>query len=194
MATSTLGDYYYRSNANLDKLNPLIRSAYNTTVDFQDYKQQLLKRVELNTQHNDESVLDSIEAARLEQRSRLAQIERDYYNRRPAVAYDIPVYAEQVEQQSALFTSNTPLDTVTRHSPSLIVPIDKDYEHYGVHRPISMDIAREYDDSIESRLYPAQADDTQSTVNDLPSDRHVECQVHNIWNEHELDKYLDKTR
>ncbi|CAF4562511.1 unnamed protein product, partial [Rotaria magnacalcarata] len=75
--------------------NPLIRSAYNTTSDFEEYKQKLLAKVEYNKQDGNLSFLDSIEDVRREQHARLEQVEYDYYNdSKKTTSFDVPYYAE----------------------------------------------------------------------------------------------------
>ena len=137
MASSSLVDYY-NSRANLEKLNPLIRSAYNTSSDFDAYKQKVLQKVETDHRNGHDSFLQSIEDIRREQRVRLAQVEHDYYNQQPVQSFDVPFYAQTVEHVPV--TSKPPLPTASRRSPSPVFLTEETHQH--VYHRLFADLSR----------------------------------------------------
>jgi hypothetical protein len=182
MASSSLVDYH-NSRANFDKLNPLIRSAYNTTFDFEEYKKKLLAKVEYDDQHNNSSFLDSIEDIRREQRVRLAQVEHDYYNQKKTPSFDLPYYVQEEEQkQETIVTSKPP---ISRRSQSPVFVTEERPQNHIHHRPMSENIVHRHDDDID--FYPHR---TTTTVHDL-SNSHVQNQIENMWNEFELEDYME---
>lgn len=188
MASASLFDYY-NSRPAFDKLNPLIRSAYNNTSDFEEYKQKLLKKIELDTQHGQTSVVDSIEDLRREQRMRLAQVEQDYYNQRAVRSFDLPFYPQEIE--SSIVTSKPPMPTASRRSPS---PVFVTQEHHVYHQPVSTTTLRQHEDDHLS-FCPHRADtiETPSHVTDL-TPNYVQHQIDSMWNEFELEDYIEKRK
>jgi hypothetical protein len=181
MASTSVVDYY-NSRINFDKINPLIRSAYNTTFDFEEYKQKLLAKVEYDKQDGNSSFLDSVEEIRREQRVRLVQVEHDYYNQKKTLAFDVPFYAQEAQQkQDTLVTSKPPIPTPSRRSPSPVFVTEEQIQHEIHHHPIS--------------VYPHQTsiDSTTSTVHDL-STSHVQNHIEDMWNEYELDDYMEQKK
>ncbi|CAF0730762.1 unnamed protein product [Adineta steineri] len=194
MASGSVVDYY-SSRANLDKLNPLIRSAYNTTSDFEEYKQKLLTKVDAGNQDGNTSYLDSLEEIRREQRARLAQIEHEYYNLKNVQSFDVPYYSQNIEQKHVtIVTSKPPLPTASRRSPSPVFVTEDQTQHHIHHRPISANIVRRHDDNIAYCPHRTSADDTITKNEHDLSTSHVQNQIHNLWNEFELEDYLEQKK
>ncbi|CAF1571177.1 unnamed protein product, partial [Adineta steineri] len=194
MASGSVVDYY-SSRANLDKLNPLIRSAYNTTSDFEEYKQKLLTKVDAGNQDGNTTYLDSLEEIRREQRVRLAQIEHEYYNLKNVQSFDVPYYPQNIEQKHVtIVTSKPPLPTASRRSPSPVFVIEDQTQHHIHHRPISANIVRRHDDNIAYCPHRTSADDTITKNEHDLSTSHVQNQIHNLWNEFELEDYLEQKK
>jgi len=197
MTSAALIDYH-NSRPNFDKLNPLIRSAYNTTFDFEDYKQKLLAKVEYDDQHNSSSFLDSIEDIRREQRVRLAQVEHDYYNQKKTPSFDVPYYAQEEEQkQETIVTSKPPISTISRRSQSPVFVTEQRAQNHIHHRPMSANIVQRHDDDDDDiDFYPNRTytdNLTKTTVHDL-SNSHVQNQIENMWNEFELEDYMEQRK
>jgi hypothetical protein len=193
MTSASLVDYH-NSRSNFDKLNPLIRSAYNTTFDFEEYKQKLLTKVEIDHRNNDSSFLDSIEGLRREQRVRLAHAEHDYYNQTKTPAFDVPYYAQEEEKKhETIVTSKPPLSTASRRSLSPVFVTEERSQHHIHHRPTSAHIVRGHDDDIAFYPHQISADDTISTVHDL-STSHVQNQIENMWDEFEIEDYMEQRK
>ena len=193
MASASLVDYY-NSRSNFDKLNPLIRSAYNTTFDFEGYKQKLLAKVDNDNRDGNPSFLDSIEEVRREQRIRLAQVEHDYYKQKQAPVFDLPYYPQEIElKQETLVTSKPPLPTASRRSPSPVFLTEERAQHHIHHRPISENIVRRHNDEIAFCPHRTSTDNTITTVHDLTND-HVHNQIQSMWNEFELDDYVEQKK
>jgi len=176
-SSSSLTDYY-NSRINLDKLNPLIRSAYNTTFDFNDYKQQLLTKVNYSTGESTSTLKDSLDDTRREQSDRLAQLEREFQNlKKPSPVFDLPFYAQEeevvVEQQQHYPQTKPPVPTASRRSPS---PVFIAEEHHVCHRPYHVDFSPNH------------------TFVDTNRSDHVENHIHSMWNEYELEDYLEKPK
>ena len=197
MASSSLTDYY-NSHVNFDKLNPLIRSAYNTTFDFDEYKQKILAKVDYGNRDNDSSLLDSMEEIRREQRVRLAQVEHDYYKQKKAPIFDVPFYPEEDEEQQkreTIVTSKPPKPTASRRSPSPALVTEEHSEHHIHHRPVSATIVQRHDVDDDFAFYPRRIslNSTTSSLHDFSSS-HVENHIQNMWNEYELEDYMEKRK
>jgi len=191
-STSMIG--YYNSPVNFDKINPLIRSAYNTTSDFEEYKKKLLAKVDIGNQDSNPSFLNSIEEIRHEQRVRLDHAEHDYYNQKKTPSFDLPYYSQEIEQQQeTIVTSKPPLPTASRRSPSPVFLTEEQVQHHIHHRPMSANIVRRHDDNIDFCPHRTSADDTITTENDLTTN-HVQNHIHNLWNEFELEDYLEQRK
>jgi len=194
MASTSLVDYH-NSRINFDKLNPLIRSAYNTTSDFEEYKQKLLGKVENNNRNDDLSFLNSIEEIRREQRVRLTQVEHDYYNQKKTPSFDVPFYAQEEEQkQKTIITSKPPIPTASRRSPSPIFVTEEQAQHHIHHHPMSANIVRRHDDDIA--FYPPRTytDNTITTTEHDLTTNHVQNQIENMWDEFELEDYMEQRK
>ncbi|CAF3168277.1 unnamed protein product [Rotaria sp. Silwood2] len=192
MASSSLVDYY-SSRVNFDKLNPLIRSAYNTTSDFEDYKQKLLAKVEYDNQDGNSSFLNSIEDIRHEQRVRLAQVEHDYYNQKPTSSFDVPYYAEETnKKQETILISKPPLPSASRRSPSPVFLTEEQIQHHTHHRPLSTNIVRRHDDDLS--FCPHRTCTGNTNILHDSTSNHVQSQIENMWNEFELDDYLEQRK
>ncbi|CAF1349340.1 unnamed protein product [Rotaria sp. Silwood1] len=193
MASSSIVDYY-NSRINFDKLNPLIRSAYNTTSDFEEYKRKLLAKVEYDNQDDNTSFLDSIDDIRREQRVRLAQVEHDYYNQKTTPSFDVPYYTEETDnnKQETILTSKPPLPTASRRSPSPVFLTEEQIEHHIHHRPVSSNIVRRHDDDLSYCPHRTCTNNT-NIVHDSTTN-HVQNQIENMWNEFELDDYLEQRK
>ncbi|UJR29015.1 hypothetical protein I4U23_010233 [Adineta vaga] len=198
MTTTSLVDYY-NSRTNLDKINPLIRSAYNDTFDFEEYKQKLLVKVDGGTTNeNSSSFLDSLEELRREQRTRLAQVEHDYYNLKNTQPFDVPFYSSEIEQKyEPIVTSKPPLPTASRRSPSPVFMTQEQTHHHIHHRPISANVIRRHSDdndrNIDYSPHRICADDTITSEYE-PTTNHVQNHIHNLWNEFELDNYIEQKK
>ena len=186
MANASLVDYY-NSRGNLDKLNPLIRSVYNNTFDFDQYKQKLLAKVEYdNPDSSTPSLLDSIESLRREQRVRLDQVEHDYYNQKKPIAFDVPFYPQEETKQETIITSKPPISIPTRRIPS---PVFVTEEHIHHHHPIpSYD-----DDDIAFCPHRIPIDHSTSIIHDV-STSHVQNHIEDMWNELELEDYMEQKK
>lgn len=201
MASASLFDYY-NSRSNLDKLNPLVRSVYNNTFDFDEYKRKLLAKVEYDNKDGSTPFLDSIESVRRDQRVRLDQVEHNYYTQKRAVAFDVPFYPQEDEQrqpptpppppkQEIIITSKPPLSLPTTRVPS---PIFVTEEHIHHHHPISTDSIRSYDDNdIDFCPHRSPIDYSTSTIHDV-STSHVQHHIDDMWNELELDDYMEQKK
>jgi hypothetical protein len=188
MASSPLVDYY-NSRANFDKLNPLIRSAYNTTSDFEEYKQKLLAKVGIDNRDDNSSFLNSIEDLRREQRVRLAQVEHDYYNQKKTTSFDVPYYAQEEEQQKQepIVTTKPPMPNALRRSPSPIFVTEERVQHHIQHRPMSEHIVRRHSDDTDFCSHRTYTGD-DSTSN------YVQNQIETMWDEYEIDDYLEEKK
>lgn len=186
MASASLIDYY-NSRGNLEKLNPLIRSVYNNTFDFDEYKQKLLAKVEVPNQDGSvPSLLDSIESLRREQRVRLEQTERDYYTQKKSIAFDVPFYPQEESQRETIVTSKPPVSIPTRRVPSPVIVTE---EHIHYHHPIpSYD-----DDEIAFRPHRLPIHHSTSTIHDT-STSHVQSHIEDMWNELELEDYMEEKK
>ena len=173
MASAPMVDYY-NSRSNLDKLNPLIRSVYNNTFDFDDYKQKLLAKVEYDNQHGSAPFLDSVESVRREQRIRLDQVEHDYYTQKRAVAFDVPYYPQEEEQPKyeTIVTSKPPISAPTTRIPSPVFVTDEHIHHHHHRIPV---------------------DYSMSTTHDVTTN-HVQNHIEDMWNELELDDYMEQKK
>jgi hypothetical protein len=196
MASSSLVDYY-NSRANLEKLNPLIRSAYNTSSDFDAYKHKVLQKVETDHRSGHDSFLNSIEDIRREQRVRLSQVEHDYYNQTPPVQpFDMPFYAQTVEHVPV--TSKPPLPTALRRSPSPVFLTEETHQQHQhiYHRPLptTYPIRRYDEETAFSSHRTNNLDETMSSAGYEPTTSHVQHHVENLWDEYELDDYLKKEK
>ncbi|CAF1026654.1 unnamed protein product [Rotaria sordida] len=193
MASSSLVDYY-NSHVNFDKLNPLIRSAYNTTSDFEEYKQKLLAKVEYDNQDSNLSFIDSIEDVRREQRVRLAQVEHDYYNQKKTPSFDVPYYAEETDRkQETIITSKPPLSIASRQSSSSPIFLTEEQpEHHIHHHPISTNIVRRHDDDLS--FCPHRTFTGNTNIIQDSTTNHVQNQIESMWNEFELDDYLEQRK
>jgi hypothetical protein len=190
MTSTSLVDYY-NSRANFDKLNPLIRSAYNTTSDFEEYKQKLLAKVGNDNRDGNSSFLNSIEEVRREQRVRLAQVEHDYYNQKKIPIFDLPYYAQEEEQKhETVVTTKPPIPTASRRSPSPVFVTEERTEHHIHHRPMSANIVRHHDDDIAFCPHRTCTEDTTAHVHDL-STSHVQNQIQSMWDDFDIDDYME---
>lgn len=180
MATTSLFDSY-GTRPTFDKLNPLIRSAYNNTSDYEEYKQKLLKKIDVDTQHGQPSVLDSIDELRREQRVRLAQVEHDYYQQNGTRTFDVPFYPQQID--SPVLSSKPPIPTASRRSPSPLSFHEEHHHHHHVRH-------HEHDDL---NFCPHRADtyDAPAHLTDL-TPNYVQHQIDSMWNEFELEDYIEK--
>ena len=188
MASSSLVDHY-NSRINFDKLNPLIRSAYNITSDYDEYKQKLLAKIEYDNRENNNntSFLDSIENIRQEQRVRLAQVEHDYYNQKKTLSFDVPYYPQiEKQKQETMVTSRPSLPSAAGRSPSPVFLTEEQIPHHIHDRPMS----RRHDDHTQFGSHQTY---TGNTTTELVSN-HVEDQIQTMWNEFELDDYLERRK
>lgn len=197
MTSSTSLTDYYNSRVNLDKLNPLIRSAYNTTFDFNDYKQQLLTKVNYSTGESTSTLKDSLDEIRREQSDRLAQLEREFQNlKKPSPVFDLPFYAQEKEEH--YHQTKPPVPTASRRSPSPIFDLpfyaqeEEIEQHYPQTKPpIPIAVRRSPSPVFVSEEHhvchrPYHVDTNRSDQ--------VENHIHSMWNEYELEDYLEKPK
>jgi len=191
MSSAALIDHY-NSHDNFDKINSIHT---NTSNNHEQYKQKLLEKIENDNLNGNSSFLDTLEELRREQRIRLAQVEHDYYNQKTAISSsDIP-REEKVHKtkQEILVTSKPPLPKASRQSPSPVF-LTEERAHYHVHhRPMSANIVRRHDDEIAFCPHRTSIGNTTTTVHDLTTN-HVKNQIKSMWNEFELDDYLDRKK
>lgn len=181
MASGSLVDYY-NSRVNLDKINPVIRSAYNISSDFEEYKSKLLAYEGSNHPAASSTFLDSIEGLRREQRLHLARVEHDYYSQRAAPSFDVPFYAQEVDsKQDDFVPSKPPLPTGSRRSPSPVFVTEGHAHLQNCYRPMSANSARQYHTPI---------DDSTLTIDDFTTSR-VHHHIESMWNELDLDDYRE---
>ena len=135
---------HYNSHDNFDKHNSLNHSTHHNTSDYDEYKQKLLEKVENNNRNGNSSFLDTLEELRQEQRTRLAQVEHDYYNQKATSSLNIP---NHTHEQETLVTSKPPLPKASRQSPSPVF-LTEERAHHHHHRPTSTSILRRHDDEI----------------------------------------------
>lgn len=173
MTTGPLFDY--NSRCNFDKINPLIRSVYNNGSDFEQYRQKLLEKVEIDNHNGQNSFLTSVEEIRREQRHRLAQVEQEYYKERSVPAFDVPFYADGVEKRTDLVSTKPPLPTTIRRSPS----------------PINLDDMRATE---HIHHWPISTAHSQNTTLSPSKVEYVEKRIETMWNEFDLDDYLEKRK
>jgi hypothetical protein len=195
MTSASLIDHY-TPHDNFDTHNPLNRSIHNNTSDYDEYKQKLLEKVENNNRNGNSSFLDTLEELRHEQRVRLAQVEHDYYNQKATSSLDIPNHTHEVEvhkKQETLVTSKPPLPKPSRQSPSPVFLTEERAQHHIHHRPMSANIVRRHDDEIAFCPHRTLNGNTTTTVHDLTTN-HVKNQIQSMWNEFELDDYLEQKK
>ena len=182
MASGSLVDYY-DSRVNFDKINPVIRSAYNISSDFEAYKSKLLVNEGSGHPPNDTTFLDSIEGLRREQRLHLARLEHDYYSQRAAPSFDVPYYAQEI-------ASKPPLPTGSRCSPSPVFVTEERAHLHSDYRPMSANSARSHEDHVGYYFHGTPIDDSTSTLDDLTTSR-VHHQIESMWNDLDLDDYRE---
>ncbi|CAF0894447.1 unnamed protein product [Didymodactylos carnosus] len=207
---------YYNTKVNVDKINPLIRSAYNTP-DFEAYKNNLISN--LDVKPNEDTFLKTLEQTRKEQRQQLAKTEHEYYqlrdhddHERPysnhylqeqhqtAQPYVIPYYEETSSTTTAannILRAKPPLPDRSRNnilspkqsrrSPSPVFTTeDQSNPIVGFNQHRSHIILRHDDDQS---YCPHR---TKSPVNYLATNsNNLKKQIHTMWDEFELDDYLD---
>lgn len=199
MAGTSVVDYY-NSRANFDKLNPLIRSAYNTTFDFEDYKKKLLTKVDNDDRHGNSSVPNSIEEIRQEQRVRLAQVEHDYYTeKKKPISFDVPFYPQEVQEEQKyeiIIASKPPKPTASRRSPSPVFVTEEPSQHHIHHRPLSANIVQRHDDDddIDFCAHQTYTDHITTKPTDDLTTSHIENHIENMWNEYELEDYMEERK
>jgi hypothetical protein len=147
----------------------------NNLLNHDEYKQKLLEKIENDQRNGNSSVLDSIEELRHEQRIRLAQIEHDYYN------------------QNTLVTSKPPLPKASKRSLSPVLLTEERAQYRIHHRPMSVNIVRRHDDDTAFCPHRTAIGNMTTTVHDLTTD-HVKKQIQSMWNEFELDDYLEEKK
>jgi hypothetical protein len=192
MSGTTLIDHS-NSRDNFDKPNPLSRPVNNNTSEYDEYKQKLLEKVEHDQRNGNSSFLDTLEVLRHEQRLRLGQVEHDYYNQKTASSSDISHHAQEEvhRKQETLVTSKPPIPKASRRSPSPVLLTEERAQHHMHRRPTSANIVRRHDDEIAFCPHRTCTDET-TTVHDLTTN-HVKNQIQSMWNEFELDDYLEQS-
>ncbi|UJR20636.1 hypothetical protein I4U23_023761 [Adineta vaga] len=197
MTSATLIDHY-NSHDNFDKLSQTYPSTTDHTSDYNEYEQKLREKVESDNRNGNSSFLDTIEGLRREQRARLAKVEHDYYNQlTTSTSLHIPNDSHEVhinKRQEQLVTSKPPLPKATRPSASPVFLTEQRAQHRIHHRPTSENIVRRHDDDIAFCPHRTSiGNTTTTTVHDLTTD-HVRNQLKSMWNEFELDDYMDRKK
>ena len=163
---------------------PLIdqyKSIPTTILNHDEFKQKLLEKLENDQRNGGTSFLDSIEELRNEQRIRLAQTEHDYYNQKATTA---------TTDQHKLVTSKPPIPKGSKRSVSPVLLTEERAQHHMHRRPMSANIVRRHNDETAFCPHRTVTGSMTTTVHDLTSD-HVRKQIQSMWNEFELDDYLD---
>jgi hypothetical protein len=196
MTSSTLIDHHH-SHDNFDKLSQSYPSMPSNTSGHTDYEQKLRQKMENDNRNGGTSFLDTIEELRREQRVRLAQVEHDYYNQLGASSsLDIPNGSQEEHvqnKQEKIVTSKPPLPKASRSSGAPVFLTEQRAQHHLHHRPNSASIVRRHDDEIAFCPHRTSIGNTTTTVHDLTTE-HVRNQLKSMWNEFELDDYLDRKK
>ncbi len=189
MSSTSLIDHY-NSHDNFDQMN----SIHHNTSNHNEYKQKLLEKIENENRNGNSSFLDTLEELRREQRVRLAQVEHDYYNQKSTSSSIIP-QEEQInhKKQEMLVTSKPPLPKASRQSLSPVFLTEERAEHHIHHRPMSANIVRRHDDEIAFCPNRTTIGNTTTTIHDLTTN-HVKKQIQSMWNEFELEDYLEQKK
>jgi len=186
-STSLIDHYHSHDNFNLSN-----HSIPNNTSDYNEYKQKLLEKVG----NGNASFLDTLEDLRQEQRTRLAQVEHDYYNQKTSSSLNIPNYSQEEQGQKIqekLVTSKPPLPKASRQSPSPVFLTEERAKHHIHHRPMSASVIQRHDDEIAFCPHRTPIGNTTTTVHDLTTN-HVKNQIKSMWNEFDLDDYLEEKK
>jgi hypothetical protein len=147
--------------------DPLLQSSdryLSSTND--DFQRTSLEQVENNERTNSRSFLDTLEQMRLEQRTRLAQVEHEYYNQR----------ALPSDEHETIVTSKPPLPTVSKRSMSPVLATEQRARQRSQHS-ISTNVVRRHDDAIAFCPHRTVTGDTTTTINGLSTDyikQHIE--------------------
>ncbi|CAF2942374.1 unnamed protein product [Rotaria sp. Silwood2] len=195
MSSNSMIDHY-NSHENFDNLNPSSHTIHTNTSNNNEYKQKLLEKVENANRNGDSSFLDTLEKLRREQRVQLEQVERDYYNQTTTSSNDIPNYTQEKQLQKkheTIVTTKPPLPKASKQLPSPIFLTEERAQHHIHHRPMSANIIQRHDDEIAFCPHRTTTDDTTRTVHDLTTN-HIKNQIQSLWNEYELDDYLEQRK
>ncbi|CAF0795008.1 unnamed protein product [Adineta ricciae] len=196
MTSATLIDHY-NSHNNFDKLSQSYPSLAKSASDYNEYEQKLRNKVEHDNRNDNGSFLDTIEGLRREQRVRLVQAEHDYYNQLATSAtLDLPSDSRDEHisrKQEKLVTSKPPLPKASRSSAAPVFLTEQRAQHRIHHRPTSVNIVRRHDEEIAFCPHRTSIGNTTTTVHDLTTD-HVRNQIKSMWNEFELEDYLDQKK
>ncbi|CAF4817142.1 unnamed protein product, partial [Rotaria sp. Silwood1] len=106
----------------------------------------------------------------------------------------VPYYTEETvnNKQETILTSKPPLPTASRRSPSPVFLTEEQIEHHIHHRPVSSNIVRRHDDDLSYCPHRTCTNNT-NIVHDSTTN-HVQNQIENMWNEFELDDYLEQRK
>lgn len=178
MSSASLMNQYH-THENFDKIN--------SNHNHDEYKQKLLEKFENDQQNGNSSFLNTIEELRREQRVRLAQVEHDYYNQKVTVSDHIP------DEEERIVKSKPPLPKASKRSTSPVLLTEQRAQHHLHHPSMSTNIVRRHDDDIAFCPHRTTIDDTTKTVHNLTTN-HVKNQIHNMWNEFQLEDYLDNKK
>lgn len=190
MSSASLIDHQYHSHDNFDKIN----SMHNHTSNQDEYKQKLLEKLESSNQNDSSSFLETIEDLRREQRVRLARVEHDYYNQKSTTSSDIPQEEEiRRKKQETVVTSKPPLPKASKQFPSPVFLTEERAQYHIHRRPMSENIVRRHDDDIAFCPHRTTIGNTTATIHDLTTN-HVKNQIQSMWNEFELDDYLEEKK
>lgn len=132
------------------------------------------RKIQEKLEQGEKNYLQTLEAVRLEQRQRLAEVEQNYYN----------------QTEESLITSKPPLPTASKRSSS------PDFVRERRRRPQyskSMNIVRRHDEEIAFCPHRTMVNDRTRTIRDF-STEHVERKIRSIWKEFGLDHYMEEQR
>ncbi|CAF3487652.1 unnamed protein product [Rotaria sp. Silwood1] len=195
MSSNSMIDQY-NSRENFNNLNSLSHKIHSNTSNNDEYKQKLLEKVENANQNSDSSFLDTLEKLRLEQRVQLAQVERDYYNQMPTSSIDMPNYTQEKQVQKkheTIVTKKPPLPKSSKQLPSPVFLTEERAQHHMHQRSMSANIIQRHDDEIAFCPHRTSTSNTTKTVHDLTTN-HIKHQIQSLWNEFELDDYLEQKK
>ena len=186
---------HYNSQEDFDRHNLLSHSFQNNTSDYDDYRQKLLERVENDNRNGHSSFLDTIEQLRREQRTQLQQVERDYYNQKTASSSNVLDNTQETtvqEKYETRVTKKPPLPKTSKQLPQSVLLTGERAQHHMHRRSMSANIVRRHDDEIAFCPHRTFTENT-TTTNDLTTD-HIKNQIQSMWNEFELEDYLEQRK
>ena len=165
----------------LDSSKTFSQSTFTTHRNDEQNHRRLLEKINDHNSTDDKSFLDTLEKIRLEHRSRLAQVEHDYYHQQARNAsYENPIREQQSSQQrEQVVTNKPPIPTNTKRSLS---PEFATEQRARLHRSASTNTIRQHDDQISFCPHRTLTGTSTKTVKNL-STQQIRKQIKNMWNE-----------